>query len=86
MYVFIITAGAVAQSSAAYGQGTGSVLLTTLQCAGSEAALANCSGAEFLNTQPCQHSRDAGVVCQRRQCNGVHICHSIADDYDYYSA
>ena len=69
MYIFMITTGAVALSSAAYGQGTGSVLLTTLQCTGSEAVLVNCSGAGFLNTQPCQHSRDAGVVCQRRQCN-----------------
>lgn len=64
--------GAVAHSSAAYGQGSGSVFLTTLQCTGNETSLINCSGAGFLTNPPCQHSRDAGVMCQRKQCNRVH--------------
>ena len=64
--------GAVARSSAAYGQGSGSVLQTTLQCIGNETALINCSGASFLTNPPCQHSRDAGVMCQRKQCNKMH--------------
>ena len=65
--------GAVALSNAAYGQGSGSVLLTSLQCAGNETFLVNCSGAGFLNSQTCQHTRDAGVMCQRKQCNNIHI-------------
>lgn len=67
--VSLTLSGAVARSSAAYGPGTGSVLLSTLQCAGNETSLINCSGAGFLTTPPCQHTRDAGVVCQRKQCN-----------------
>ena len=63
--------GAVAQANAAYGQGTGSVLLTTLQCVGNETSLVNCTGADFLETSPCPHRRDAGVMCQRRQGKSI---------------
>lgn len=65
--------GAVAQSNAAFGQGTGNVLVTTIQCTGNETSLIECPGAGFLDNQPCQHTRDAGVTCQRRQCERVQL-------------
>ena len=57
----------MAATGAAFGQGTGTVLLNALQCYGNETNLTQCTGADF-GTAPCPHSRDAGVTCQLRQC------------------
>ena len=59
--------GAVARSSAVYGQGVGLVYVSGLMCNGTETALVNCTGANFSDTSVCPHSRDAGVMCQRKQ-------------------
>ena len=61
---------AVAATGAAFGPGTGTVLLNALQCYGNETNLTQCAGADF-GTAPCPHSRDAGVTCQIRQCKTV---------------
>ena len=61
---------AVAVTGAAFGPGTGSVLLNALQCYGNETNLTQCAGADF-SAAPCPHSRDAGVTCQIRQCKIV---------------
>ena len=61
---------AVAATGAAFGPGTGTVLLNALQCYGNETNLTQCAGADF-GTAPCPHSRDAGVTCQIRQCKIV---------------
>ena len=63
-----MTAGPVAYTGAAFGQGSGSVVLTSLQCTGNESSLTECSGAIFQVTPPCTHLRDAGVSCQVRSC------------------
>ncbi|KAF6094587.1 galectin 3 binding protein [Phyllostomus discolor] len=47
---------------AAFGPGTGPVMLDEVQCAGTELSLANCSSLGWL-TSRCGHSQDAGVVC-----------------------
>ena len=45
-----------------YGPGTGPVWLANVNCAGSEATIANCSYVGWGNTG-CDHTQDAGVVC-----------------------
>ena len=46
-----------------FGEGTGSIFMSNLGCYGSEASLMDCY---FTSTPPfvCDHSRDAGVVCE----------------------
>lgn len=54
--------GAVADTSATFGEGAGPVLLDNVACTGTEFKLLECA-----NTDPgsyCSHSQDAGVICQ----------------------
>ena len=55
-------AGATSQSRAAYGQGTGSIFLDDVQCAGTENRLLDCT-TRTVGTHNCAHSEDAGVTC-----------------------
>ena len=57
--------GATGQRSAAYGQGTGPIQLSQVQCVGSEAGILSCPGSTA--TQNCQHNQDAGVTCIPRE-------------------
>ena len=59
-YFFI---GAIALFRAAFGQGTGQIWLDNVQCAGTEARLADCP-ANAIGSHNCVHFEDAAVVCQ----------------------
>ena len=59
--IIIIFAGALAYSSATFGQGSGPILLDNVACTGLENSLVNCSFDN--NTSDCAHSEDAGVQC-----------------------
>jgi len=51
-----------ALSEAAFGEGTGRIWLSNVECTGSERELANCT-ATFNETTSCTHAQDAGVRC-----------------------
>ena len=64
-FILISCLGATGQRSAAYGQGTGPIQLSQVQCVGNEAGIINCPGSTA--TQNCQHNQDAGVTCIPRE-------------------
>lgn len=54
------TVRALAFDRAFFGAGTGQILLDNVQCAGTEARLADCTARTVHN---CNHGQDAGVLC-----------------------
>ena len=54
--------GAIALSSATYGQGGGPIFLDNVVCTGNESNLAQCQHLGIANHN-CFHSDDAGVIC-----------------------
>ena len=56
-------AGATARCCAAFGRGTGQIVLDNLACTGTETSLFNCRG-NAVGVHNCAHSEDVGVVCQ----------------------
>ena len=61
MIIFLYTI-AIAVNQAAFGQGTGPVLLSNVRCSGTESSLLSCSHDETYLYR-CLHDNDAGVVC-----------------------
>ena len=56
-------ADASARCCAAFGQGTGDILLDDLGCTGTENSLFDCPN-RGIGVHNCAHSEDVGVVCQ----------------------
>ena len=63
MYMYI---GSMALGGAAFGEGSGVIIITSLSCSGEERSLANCSYSAGMNA--CTHAQDAGVRCRRGIC------------------
>uniref|UniRef100_A0A3B3IBT7 SRCR domain-containing protein n=1 Tax=Oryzias latipes TaxID=8090 RepID=A0A3B3IBT7_ORYLA len=88
-----------ATESAGFGQGSGQIWLKNVTCSGSEMSLTECSHRVFEKHQ-CNHSKDAGVICQIRlvgsgstRCSGrVEVQHNgvwgtvCEDDWDLNDA
>ena len=53
---------AIAVTRAAFGQGTGLLVLYNVGCIGTESSLLRCSH-QVVGVSSCSHSKDAGVVC-----------------------
>ncbi len=57
-----ITLGAVARPNAYFGQGSGPIFITDVNCTGLEGRLFDCMMGS-LEENNCGHHQDAGVVC-----------------------
>ena len=66
------TSGAIARGSAYFGQGSGSILLDNVQCAGNEVSILSCSH-NIIGSHDCSHSEDAGVVCLEGDLSTVYL-------------
>ena len=64
--------------SAYYGQGSGPILLDNITCTGNEPTLVNCSHLGVGITTNCNHSKDAGVICNTQ---GIAISFKIDHVY-----
>ncbi|XP_051543860.1 deleted in malignant brain tumors 1 protein-like [Myxocyprinus asiaticus] len=64
-----------AKSGAYFGQGSGSIWMTDVNCAGDESTLRSCESRKWGVTD-CGHSKDAGVICQShtRLVSGINSC------------
>lgn len=67
--------------NAAFGQGTGPILLADVVCSGVEYELLNCQNVGLFVTN-CAHSQDAGVVCMEGEqvFFGGALSHSVMLD------
>ena len=86
-FFFLFLLIAIPITQAAFGQGTGSLVLKNIGCSGTESSLLRCSH-QVVGVTTCSHSEDAGVVCPTcklctsvlvSKCN-IHIhvnCHFI---------
>ena len=54
-----------ATKKAKYGQGTGKIWLSRVNCTGNENSLVLCSHSSW-GSQNCNHSEDAGVICSMK--------------------
>ena len=67
MYCTVQFTGAEALTGASFGEGTGMIWLTSVECTGNESMLMNCtSRSSSVNT--CSHAQDAGVRCPPGYC------------------
>lgn len=62
--MFGVLTVATGQRDAAYGQGTGPVVLGQVQCVGNESNVFDCPNN--VGVQNCAHTQDAGVTCTPR--------------------
>ena len=58
--------GALAVKRAQFGSGIGNILLDNLLCTGSETSLIDCMRRDNITLfgSDCDHSEDAGVICE----------------------
>ncbi|XP_048726961.2 uncharacterized protein LOC125645464 isoform X2 [Ostrea edulis] len=52
-----------AKTSAYYGQGTGRILLSNLQCNGNEISIQSCPATKYPSSYSCGHYEDVGISC-----------------------
>ena len=69
--VYYAFTGAVGFRGAAFGSGTGPILLDDASCTGTETELLACS-VNAVGPHACFHSEDAGVRCQGRILHNQH--------------
>ena len=60
-----------------YGQGSGKIWLSDLDCVGTESSIVNCSHNGW-GVHNCNHTSDAGVKCTPPKGNGlIYVCSYI---------
>ena len=68
---------AIAVNQAAFGRGTGFVLLSGVSCTGTESSLLSCGHYGIGVHYYCLHSDDVGVVCPTCKSCTSYLVHKI---------
>ena len=63
-----------APGQAHFGEGSGAIWLERVNCLGTENNLDECEHTQ-LPTQDCPHSKDAGVICGKKNIDGKGMPH-----------
>jgi hypothetical protein len=58
------TSSPIAYSSDKYGEGSGKIWMTNVECSGSESRLVDCKKSDWGFVYFCSHSQDVGVNCE----------------------
>ena len=66
VWYYVLVIGAKPRFSAFYGQGSGPVFLSNLNCTRSELKILDCRN-DYYAAQTCGHYKDAGVQCLGRR-------------------
>ena len=61
--ISISSNGTAVRAATMFARGSGPILLSGLQCNGTEDSLADCRPGGWGITPGCDHNRDAGVIC-----------------------
>ena len=75
LHVFVTTflhnlhVDAIAVTDMRFGQGSGQIFLDEVNCAGTETNLQNECAHNGFGFHNCDHSSDAGVICQQGACD-----------------
>ncbi|XP_019853225.1 PREDICTED: deleted in malignant brain tumors 1 protein [Amphimedon queenslandica] len=73
--------GSVAYTTASeFGQGSGPILISSIQCSGQESHLINCSYSPLIPSY-CSHTYDVGVKCEAPCANGTVRLYSDSGSY-----
>ncbi|XP_011408605.2 PREDICTED: deleted in malignant brain tumors 1 protein-like [Amphimedon queenslandica] len=73
--------GSVAYTRASvFGQGSGPILISSIQCSGQESHLINCSYSPIIPSY-CSHTYDVGVKCEAPCANGTVRLYSDSGSY-----
>ena len=80
---YVLTTGAIRLTNAAFGAGTGAIVLDNVQCRATESNLIDCP-ANDIGINNCDHNEDAGVRCQAAT-TGSKIIQCYCNYYTYGS-
>ena len=72
MYIIYRGTALATTNSAQFGQGTGRIWLSNVQCPSNAEDLFDCPNSGFGNTGGCTHFNDAGVTCNFQATEGTH--------------
>ena len=64
-HIYLPLGPSTSYTGAYFGQGTGIILFSDLNCNGIESSLFSCPYSESIGHTTCTHSRDAGVSCSQ---------------------
>ena len=70
IFLYLTVTGAQALKQSFFGQGSGLIHFSDVNCTGNESLLVDCTHTPNHN---CMHSHDAGVVCGGAQCEAGQI-------------
>lgn len=68
-FIFAYFRGAQAHGSAAYGEGSGRIVIGELKCSGTEKDISECKSKTWGSETNCGHREDAAVKCGEFQSN-----------------